>query len=77
MDHDDPAWRNRMMRRQDSEAEGEEGRARRGGLSEPKGRTNLIKINKNKLPVDFFPKRAHSNNRRNPSLRINLPVDIQ
>lgn len=76
MEHEEHAWReNRMMRR--LEAEEGEGEGRRGGLSEPKGRTNLIKINKNKLPLDFFPKRTHSNSRRNPSLRFNLPADIQ
>jgi hypothetical protein len=29
------------------------------------------------LPVDFFPKRSHSNSRRHPSLRFNIPIDLQ
>lgn len=32
-------------------------RPERHRLSEPKGKFNLVKINKNKLPLDFFPKK--------------------
>jgi hypothetical protein len=37
---------------------------------------NLIKINKDKLPADFFQMRNYSNKRALPA-KINFPVGIQ
>lgn len=77
MELEEPLWReSRLLRPLEEEGDRGEASGRRGRLSEPKGRTNLIKINKGKLPLDFFPKRTHSNTRRHPSLRFNLPPDI-
>jgi len=41
-------------------------------LSEPRGKFNLVKINKNKLPLDFFPKKE-TFSRRDSSNRLNFP----
>lgn len=60
----------RLSRKQLSEVEWERAVRRDSHLrfSEPKTRLNLIKINKNKLPVDFFPRKDLSS-RRIPALR--------
>lgn len=69
---------NRMLRKQISEFESGNDRITRvvdssHRFSEPKCRPNLIKINKSKLPNDFFQKKEQP--RLAPSLRMNLPLD--
>ncbi len=41
------------------------------GFSQPKTRSNIIKINKAKLPPDFFPK-SSSIEKRLPNFKLNL-----
>lgn len=70
---------NRILRKQISEFESGTERITRVAesshrFSEPKGRPNLIKINKSKLPNDFFQKREQPT-RHTPSVRLNLPLD--
>ncbi len=43
-------------------------------LSEPRTKMNLIKINKSKLPQDFFPKKEASSSRRPSQNRDYLPL---
>lgn len=67
-----------MLRKQISEFESGNDRIARVGesshrFSEPKCRPNLIKINKSKLPNDFFQKKEQP--RLAPSLRMNLTSD--
>lgn len=69
---------NRILRKQISEFESGNDRIARVAesshrFSEPKCRPNLIKINKSKLPNDFFQKREQP--RLAPSVRLNLPLD--